>query len=176
MLGTHHEAAASATVADPLPAYDRSTASPNGLPSVSRHTLHRSPGWMTSPPSSLTRFSAASMSGTEKYGSDTRSPGPVPLGWRPRSEPPSWVCQPSPSPSRRPSSSTSKTPFQNRRARAGSSAGNSTSRIGDVISPRYDSRPGPRMHGGIASRLEGLITLLLEATSRARGGRHVSRC
>ena len=125
--------------ADPLPTYVRSMASPNGLPSVSRQMLHRSPGWMTSPPSSRTRFSAASMSGTEKYGRDTRSPGPDPLGWRPRAEPPPWVCQPSPSPSRRPSSSTSKTPFQNRRARAGSSAGNSTNRSGEVTSPRYDS-------------------------------------
>ena len=31
---------------------------PNGLPSESRHTAHRSPGWMTCPPNSATRVSA----------------------------------------------------------------------------------------------------------------------
>jgi hypothetical protein len=116
--------------------YVRSRASPKGLPSVSRQMLHRSPGWMTSPPSERTRCRAEDMSATEKYGSDTRSPGPVPRGWRPIAEPCPRVCHPSPSPSTRPSSSTFKSPPQNPRARAGSSAGNSTSRSGEVTPPR----------------------------------------
>jgi hypothetical protein len=39
---------------------------PNGLPSGSRQTAHRSPGWMTSPPFALTRSSADSRSGTDR--------------------------------------------------------------------------------------------------------------
>ena len=41
-------------------------ASANGLPSESRHTAQRSPGWMTEPPSSRTRWSAAARSATVK--------------------------------------------------------------------------------------------------------------
>src|SRR5919199_675512 len=45
-------------------------ASANGLPSESRHTAQRSPGWMTEPPNSRVRSSAAGRSATVKYGSD----------------------------------------------------------------------------------------------------------
>ncbi len=41
-------------------------ASANGLPSESRHTAQRSPGWITEPPSSPTRSSVASRSATVK--------------------------------------------------------------------------------------------------------------
>jgi hypothetical protein len=41
-------------------------ASANGLPSESRQTAHRSPGWMTEPPSSRTRSSDAGRSLTVK--------------------------------------------------------------------------------------------------------------
>jgi hypothetical protein len=41
-------------------------ASANGLPSESRHIAQRSPGWMTDPPSSRTRWSVAVMSATVK--------------------------------------------------------------------------------------------------------------
>ena len=132
-----HPPSSGAAVADPRPAYVRSMASPNGLPSVSRRTLHRSPGWMTSPPSSRTRFSAASMSGTEKYGSDTRSPGPVPLGWRPTAEPPPWVCQLHLHLRGGPRAPRPR--LRSRTAEPG--LGNSTSRSGEVTSPRYAS-PG----------------------------------
>ncbi len=40
--------------------------SPNGLPSLSRQITHRSPGWITSPPSAATCATAASRSGTTK--------------------------------------------------------------------------------------------------------------
>ena len=43
-------------------------ASAKGLPSESRQTAHRSPGWMTEPPSSRTRSSVAGRSATVKYG------------------------------------------------------------------------------------------------------------
>jgi hypothetical protein len=39
---------------------------PKGLPSESRHTAHRSPGWITSPPAERTRSSAAGRSSTAK--------------------------------------------------------------------------------------------------------------
>jgi hypothetical protein len=41
-------------------------ASANGLPSESRHTAHRSPGWIIVPPSSRTRLSVAARSATVK--------------------------------------------------------------------------------------------------------------
>jgi len=41
---------------------------PNGLPSESRQIAHRDPGWITLPPNPLTCSSAASISGTVKYG------------------------------------------------------------------------------------------------------------
>jgi hypothetical protein len=41
-------------------------ASANGLPSESRHTAHRSPGWMTEPPSSRTFSTVAARSATLK--------------------------------------------------------------------------------------------------------------
>lgn len=42
------------------------SASPNGVPSESRHTDQASPGWITLPPSAATRSSAAAMSLTSK--------------------------------------------------------------------------------------------------------------
>ena len=44
----------------------------NGLPSESRQMDQRSPGWMISPPSSVTRSSVAAMSSTAKYGERDR--------------------------------------------------------------------------------------------------------
>src|SRR5579862_4433153 len=49
-------------------AYALRAASPKGLPSESRQTAQRAPGWITSPPSSFTCCSAASRSSTSKYG------------------------------------------------------------------------------------------------------------
>jgi hypothetical protein len=42
------------------------SASPNGVPSESRHTDQASPGWITPPPSASTRWSASAMSLTSK--------------------------------------------------------------------------------------------------------------
>ena len=53
-------------------------ASANGLPSESRHTAHRSPGWMIEPPSSRTRSTVVARSATVKYGREAVSPGPGP--------------------------------------------------------------------------------------------------
>jgi hypothetical protein len=48
-----------------MPCYSASAAaSAKGLPSESRHTAHRSPGWMIEPPSSRTRSSAVARSAT----------------------------------------------------------------------------------------------------------------
>jgi len=41
-------------------------ASANGLPSESRHTAHRSPGWMIEPPSLQTRSTVVARSATVK--------------------------------------------------------------------------------------------------------------
>ena len=100
---------------------------PKGLPSESRHTAQRSPGWITSPPDSATRLSAPGRSPTAKYGSENRSPGPAPRSWSPRATSPSCACQPCPSPGSRSTTATWSTCDQNRRARSGSSAGNSMS-------------------------------------------------
>src|SRR4051794_39269199 len=51
-------------IARHAPSPDGPAASANGLPSESRHTAHRSPGWMTEPPRSRTRWSAAGRSAT----------------------------------------------------------------------------------------------------------------
>ena len=51
-------------------------ASANGLPSESRQTAHRSPGWMIEPPSSRTRSSVVARSATEVgQGSGVAGPG-----------------------------------------------------------------------------------------------------
>src|SRR5215207_10037197 len=63
------------------------SASPNGVPSQSRHTDQASPGWTTLPPNARTRSSASAMSGTAKYGSDAVSPGPGPRAWIPTAGP-----------------------------------------------------------------------------------------
>ncbi len=63
------------------------TASPNGVPSQSRHTDQASPGWITLPPNARTRSSASAMSGTAKYGSAAVSPGPGPRAWIPTAGP-----------------------------------------------------------------------------------------
>jgi hypothetical protein len=42
------------------------SASPNGVPSESRHTDQASPGWITLPPSAATRSSASAISDTSK--------------------------------------------------------------------------------------------------------------
>jgi hypothetical protein len=97
----------------------------NGLPSESRQIAHTSPGCTTAPPLALTRSSVATRSSTAKYGSENESPGPRPRTCTPTAGAPVCVCQPSPSPSRRGSSSRPNTPDQKRRARSGSSAGNS---------------------------------------------------
>ena len=100
-------------------------ASANGLPSESRHTAQRSPGWMTEPPNSRTRCTVAGRSATVKYGREAVSPGPGPREWTPRRRLPVSVSHPDPAAAGRGASSTSRTPCQNRRARSGSSAGNS---------------------------------------------------
>ena len=69
-------------------------ASANGLPSESRQMAHRSPGWMTEPPSSRTRSSVAGRSATVKYGSEAVSPGPGPRSWTPRRRPSASASQP----------------------------------------------------------------------------------
>jgi 5-methylcytosine-specific restriction enzyme B len=51
-------------------------ANAKGLPSESRQTAQRSPGWMTEPPSSWTRSSVVARSATVKYGREAVSPGP----------------------------------------------------------------------------------------------------
>jgi hypothetical protein len=66
---------------------------------------------------------------TTTYGREKESPGPGPRTWTPTAGTPECVCQPSPSwraPSSTPSSSAQK-----RRARSGSSAGNSMSDSGE---------------------------------------------
>jgi hypothetical protein len=75
--------------------------SANGLPPDSRDTAQRSPGWMTDPPSSRTRWSVAGRSSTVKYGREAVSPGPGPRQWIPsRRSPvlgrlsPSGRCEP----------------------------------------------------------------------------------
>ena len=103
------------------------SASPNGLPSESRQIAHLEPGWMTLPPSSVTRSSAAFISSTAKYGRETVSPGPRPRSCTPIWGPGTWVCQPLPSSSVRPARATPSRLDQKRRARSGSSAGNSIS-------------------------------------------------
>lgn len=100
-------------------------ASPNGLPSVSLQIAHASPGWITVPPSSRTRSTVSEMSATTKYGRLKESPGPRPRSWMPTAGVAAWVCQPLPSAAARASSSTPRSAPQKRRARAGSSAGNS---------------------------------------------------
>src|ERR1035437_5875324 len=77
------------------------------------------------PPRALTRSRAAPRSSTVKYGSENESPGPRPRAWTPTWGAPRAVCHPSPSGSRRGTSSASSRPDQNCRARSGSSAGNS---------------------------------------------------
>lgn len=51
---------------DPNQGRPDEAASANGLPSESRQTAHRSPGWTTEPPSSSTSSSALTMSPTVK--------------------------------------------------------------------------------------------------------------
>jgi hypothetical protein len=58
-------------------------ASANGLPSESRQTAQRSPGWITEPSSSQTRWTVAGRSATTKYGREAVSPGPGPREWSP---------------------------------------------------------------------------------------------
>ena len=82
------------------------------------------PGMNHASPSRLIRSSAASISGTVKYGSEAVSPGPAARYRIPSAGPP-WVCQPRPSAWLRSASSTPSRPDQNPSPRSGSSAGNS---------------------------------------------------
>src|SRR5919106_3454259 len=101
-----------------------------GLPSESRQMAHRSPGCITEPPSSRTRSSVVARSATVKEGREAVSPGPGPRSWTPRRRPSVSVCHPDPAAAGRGSRVTPSTPCQNRRARSGSSAGNSISGAG----------------------------------------------
>jgi hypothetical protein len=105
-------------------------ASANGLPSESRHTAHRSPGWMIEPPSSRTRSSVPGRSETVKYAREAVSPGPGPRAWTPRRRLSASACHPDPAAAGRGERATPRTPCQNRSARSGSSAGNSMSGAG----------------------------------------------
>ena len=112
----------------------------NGLPSESRHTAHRSPGWMMEPPRSRTRSSVVDRSATVKYGREAVSPGPGPRSWTPRRRLSVSVCHPDPAPAGRGVRATPRTPCQNRSARSESSAGNSMSGEGmDASMPRARS-------------------------------------
>jgi hypothetical protein len=136
---------------------DRSAARPNGLPSESRQIAQRSPGWTTLPPSSTTRSSACARSGTRKYGSEKRSPGPRPRSCSPSDGRAAWVCKPWPSPSLRSSSETSSSLSQKRRARARSSAGNSISSSGmgvDHTASRHVGLLGSGSRSGSPKRFE----------------------
>jgi len=112
---------------------------PNGLPSESLQIAQRDPGWTTLPPRALTWSSAASRSPTAKYGSENESPGPRPRSCTPITGACSLACHPSPSASVRSSKLAPSNADQKRRARSGSSAGNSTSAsrasIADTITP-----------------------------------------
>jgi hypothetical protein len=86
----------------------------NGLPSESRHTAHRLPGWTTEPPSARTRSSVVDRSETVKYGREAVSPGPRPRWWTPRRRLSVLVCHPDPAAAGRGVRATPRTPFQNR--------------------------------------------------------------
>jgi hypothetical protein len=105
-------------------------ASANGLPSESRHTAHRSPGWTSEPPSSRTRSSVPGRSATVKYGREAVSPGPGPRSWTPKRRLSVSACHPDPAAAGRGERATPRTPCQNRSARSASSAGNSMSGAG----------------------------------------------
>src|ERR1700730_7188925 len=110
---------------------------------------------MTLPPSSATRSSAAATSLTAKYGSEKVSPGPEPRSWMSNSGPSERVCPPRPSPSRRASSSTPRNSTQKRRARPGSSAGNSRRENGGVPIELDDSgAPAPEGRDRLSSHHE----------------------
>ncbi len=126
----HSDSAVTAAVVLCYPAISGAAASANGLPSESRHTAHRSPGWMTEPPSSRTRSIVVGRSATLKYGREAVSPGPDPRSWTPRRRLSVSACHPDPAAAGRGERATPRTPCQNRRARSGSSAGNSMSGAG----------------------------------------------
>jgi hypothetical protein len=147
----------------------------NGLPSESRHTAHRSPGWMTDPPSARTRSSVVDRSATVKYGREAVSPGPGPRSWTPRRRLSVSVCHPDPAAAGRGVRSTPRTPCQNRRARSASSAGNSMSRAGmgpsmatgDRGAGKNPGAPSGRRAVRSRSRAAGLA-LVAELVRRSR--------
>ena len=103
------------------------------------------------PPSASTRSSASATLWTAKYGSEKESPGPRPRAWMPTAGAPECVCQPSPCPAWRSSISTPSRFIQKRRARSGSSAGNSISDsggFGTARTIRADSQSGSTRSAG----------------------------